>query len=136
MFATRSSIAALALAGTQAVRIQREWDSEFGYDLAQVDSDAQFHTDAQATVYGVPLDFNYDSGKGGWISFDRNDSLAQTDAQGWKPTKEELELGEELVSWGINQFGLAQTDAQGWKPTKQELELGEQLAEFGLSFMA
>ena len=42
------------------------------------------------------------------------------------PTKEELELGEELVSWGINQFGgLAQTDAQGWKPTKQELELGE-----------
>ena len=86
MFATRSSIAALALAGTQAVRIQREWDSEFGYDLAQVSSDAQWHVDVSDSVEGIPVGYDYDSEDGGYY-------FAQTDAQ-WAPTKEELELGE------------------------------------------
>ena len=54
--------------------------------------------------------------------------MAQTGAKGWKPTKQELELGEQLAEFGLS-FVMAQTDAQadaqGWKPTKEELELGE-----------
>ena len=53
--------------------------------------------------------------------------MAQTGAKGWTPTKQELELGEQLAEFGLS-FVMAQTDAQAdaeWAPTKEELELGE-----------
>ena len=45
--------------------------------------------------------------------------MAQTGAK-WAPTKQELELGEQLAEFGLS-FVMAQTDAQAdaeWAPTK------------------